>query len=182
MTIAHAAQYAAYVRALEGQVDIITHVPLDKTLDKPITDAILAQKVVAVPTLSMMEKVYTNLKRPGADYAHAREGVRAMHEAGVRILAGTDANSAVGSPAKVEHGESLHHEFELLIEAGLSNLEVLRAATVEPAKVFGLNDRGIIEPGKRADLVLIHGNPLEDIKTTRNIQRVWCKGIEVRRE
>jgi imidazolonepropionase-like amidohydrolase len=182
MIIAHAVQYASFGRALEGKVDIITHVPLDKTLDKSVIDAMVSQQVVAVPTLSMMEKVYTNLKRPGIDYANARDGVAAMHKAGVTILAGTDANNAPGSPAKVKHGESLHHELELLVEAGLSNLDVLRAATVGPAKYFGLSDRGTIEVGKSADLVLIQGNPLEDIKNTTNIQRVWCNGIEVKRD
>ena len=181
MIVAHAAQYAAYERAIEGRVDIITHVPLDKTLDKSITDVMLSQNIVAVPTLSMMEKIYINLKRPGTDYAHARDGVTAMHKAGVPILAGTDANDVGGSPVKIKHGESLHHEFDLLIQAGLSNLEVLRAATVEPTKYFGLSDRGAIEVGKRADLILIQGDPLEDIKNTRNIQRVWCRGVEVER-
>lgn len=148
LTIAHAAQYAAFGRALEGKVDIITHVPVEKTIDKLITDAMVSQLVVAVPTLSMMEKIYTNLKRPGADCSYARDGVTAMYKAGVTILAGTDANDILGSPAKVKYGESLHHEFELLIEAGVSNLEVLRAATVEPGKYFGLNDRGVVEVGR----------------------------------
>ena len=156
-------------------------VPLVKALDKSVTDMMLARHVIAVPTLSMMEKIDTNLKRPGSDYAHARDSVKALHEAGVPILAGTDANDAPGSPARVKHGESLHHEFELLIEAGLSNLEVLRAATVEPSKYFGLSDRGVIQAGKRADLLLIQGDPLQDIKNTKNIERVWCKGIEVER-
>ena len=100
----------------------------------------------------MMEKVYHNLKRPGTDYAHAREGVRAMHEAGVMILAGTDSYAAPGSPINVTHGESLHYEFELLIEAEMTNVEVLQAATVGLATYFGLSDRGVIEAGKRARL------------------------------
>jgi len=173
--------YSAFGRALEGKVDFITHVPLDKTLDQQVTDTMVKQHVVAVPTLSMMENVYANFKRPGRDYAYARDSVKAMHQAGVTILAGTDANQAPGAPAKVPHCEGLHHEFELLMEAGLSSLEVLRAATVQPAKYFGLSDRGVIVAGKRADLVLIRDDPLKDIKNTRNIQRVWCKGIEVQR-
>jgi imidazolonepropionase-like amidohydrolase len=66
----------------------------------------------------------------------------------------------------------------LLIEAGLSNVEALRAATVLPAQHFGLHDRGVIEPGRRADLVLIDGDPIADIRATRQIRRVWCAGVE----
>jgi imidazolonepropionase-like amidohydrolase len=101
-----------------------------------------------------------------------------VHKAGVPVLAGTDANSEKLSPFNVQHGESLHHELELLVEAGLSNLDALRAATSLPAQYFDLKDRGVIEPGRRADLILIAGNPLEDIKATRLLKRIWCAGIE----
>jgi imidazolonepropionase-like amidohydrolase len=59
-------------------------------------------------------------------------------------------------------------------------LDALRAATAVPAKYFGLGDRESIAPGKRADLILIDGNPLEDINVTRKLKRVWCAGIEVK--
>jgi imidazolonepropionase-like amidohydrolase len=102
-----------------------------------------------------------------------------MYRAGVPILAGTDANAAAGVPAAIRHGVSLHHELELLVEAGLSPLDALRGATSRPAHYFGLADRGLIEPGRRADLVLIDGNPLQDITATRSIRRIWCGGSEV---
>jgi imidazolonepropionase-like amidohydrolase len=66
----------------------------------------------------------------------------------------------------------------LLIDAGLSSVEALRAATVLPAQYFGLHDRGVIKPGRRADLVLIDGDPIADIHATRLIRRVWCAGVE----
>ena len=77
------------------------------------------------------------------------------------------------------HGESLHHEFELLVDAGLSPTEVLQAATSLPARQFGLADRGRVAPGLRADLGLIDGDPTSDIRATRNLQRVWCAGVDV---
>jgi imidazolonepropionase-like amidohydrolase len=82
-------------------------------------------------------------------------------------------------PAAISHGISLHHELELLVDAGLSTLDALRAATSRPAHYFGLADRGLIEPGRRADLVLIEGNPLQDITATQSIRRIWCGGVEV---
>lgn len=75
----------------------------------------------------------------------------------------------------------MHDELENLVEAGMSNLEALRAATVVPALEHGLHDRGAIRPGMRADLFLMDGNLLDDIRATRNIQRVWLAGLELPR-
>jgi imidazolonepropionase-like amidohydrolase len=57
---------------------------------------------------------------------------------------------------------------------------VLLAATARPARFFGLPDRGVIGAGKRADLLLIDGDPLTDIRATRSVRRVWCGGTEHR--
>jgi cytosine/adenosine deaminase-related metal-dependent hydrolase len=55
---------------------------------------------------------------------------------------------------------------------------VPRAPPFAPARFFGLTDRGVIEPGRRADLVLIDGDPVHDIRATRSVSRVWCGGVE----
>ena len=134
---------------------------------------------ILIPTLTMMEGVVEQSAPPGADYAAARHSVAVVYRAGVPILAGTDANAAAGVPAAISHGSSLHHELELLVDAGLTTVDALRAATSRPARYFGLGDRGVIEPGRRADLVLIDGDPLQDITATRSIRRIWCGGAEV---
>jgi hypothetical protein len=85
--------------------------------------------------------------------------IKAMHDAGVRIVAGTD----YGLP-----GFSLLRELELYVEAGLSPLDAIRAATAVPADVMGLSDEsGTIEVGKRADLVVLDRDPLIDIHNVR---------------
>ena len=95
-----------------------------------------------------------------------------MHEAGVPIGAGTDTPIALAIP-----GYSLHNELEVLVAAGLSPLDALGAATVQPAKFFSLDDEmGEIAPGMRADLVLLNANPLTDIRNTRTIDRVIARG------
>jgi imidazolonepropionase-like amidohydrolase len=176
--VAHASSVAAVDKALAAGADILTHAPLDAPLD-PLTAAeMTAAGRVVVPTLTMMDAIVTNVAPPGADYTNARASVSLLHEAGVPILVGTDANDTPGTPARVPHGESLHRELELLVEAGLSPLDVLLAATARTARYFGLTDRGTIEPGKRADLVLIEGDPLADILATRSVRRVWCGGVE----
>jgi len=95
-----------------------------------------------------------------------------MHEAGVPVGAGTDTPIALAIP-----GYSLHNELEVLVAAGLSPLDALGAATVQPAKFFSLEDEmGAIAPGMRADLVLLRANPLTDISNTRTIDRVIASG------
>jgi len=70
----------------------------------------------------------------------------------------------------------MHEELELLVEAGLEPLQALRSATRLPADVWGLHDRRRVEPGMIADLLLVQGNPLEDISVTRQIRKVWVGG------
>lgn len=85
-------------------------------------------------------------------YENAKKSVAKMYRAGVPILAGTDCHDEPNSVFEVKHGESLHWELELLVEAGVSVLDALRAATILPAEHFRLSDRGVIAEGKRADL------------------------------
>jgi len=100
------------------------------------------------------------------------ELVGAMQRAGVPILAGTDTGNPFCFP-----GFSLHDELALLVIAGLTPVEALRAATLNPAKFFGLDQSlGTIEQGKIADLVLLDANPLLDIRNTQRINAVVSNG------
>jgi imidazolonepropionase-like amidohydrolase len=103
--------------------------------------------------------------------------VAELHAAGVELMAGSDAPNP-----GTAHGASLHHELELLVRAGLTPTEALRAATATPARRFGLSDRGRIAPGQRADLLLVRGDPTADIRATRQIERVWKNGAPVQRQ
>jgi imidazolonepropionase-like amidohydrolase len=185
--IAHASRTASIRMAGEAGVDVLTHAPLDAEIDDQLATVYVSQGIVAVPTLTMMRTmVAANAGRQmpthaGAiDYSHARATVATFHRAGMTILAGTDANMAPMSPAKVPHGASLHDELDLLVEAGLTPVEALRSATKLPAEYFGLADRGIIAPGRRADLILVNGDPTQDVAATHAIQGVWVVGTRVR--
>ena len=91
-----------------------------------------------------------------------------LRDAGVRLLVGTDAPEPQVAP-----GASLHHEMEFLVEAGLSPGEVLAAATLENARILKEEEeRGAVEPGLVADLVLLDADPLVDIRNTRRIRHV----------
>ncbi len=183
--IAHVTTIAAFTNAANARVDILTHAPLDAEIDDTLAHSLATWGIVSVPTLIMMRTVASIAERlpthgTGTDYAHARSTVSALHRAGITILAGTDANTAPASPAPIQHGEALHEELRLLVEAGLTPVEALRSATVVPAEYFGLTDRGVIEAGRRADLLLINGDPTQDIAATRAIRGVWVAGVKAR--
>ena len=177
LTVAHAATLKAFPMAQKGKVDIITHVPMDLPLDEASVRLMKDEGRASVPTLVMAETVVNAKMFPGLIYETAKKSVAELHKAGVPIMAGTGANQT--AMASVKHGESLHQELKLLVDAGLSTEEALKSCTSLPAKWFRLENRGEIAVGKRADLVLVDGNPLEDITATGKVKRVWIAGKEV---
>jgi imidazolonepropionase-like amidohydrolase len=178
--IAHAANSGAVLLAQAAGVDVLTHAPIDRPLSDDEARATAAGGQVIVPTLTMMEAIVERLAGVApVSYDAARATVGQWHRAGVTILAGTDANQAASAPASPPYGGSLHRELGLLVDAGLSAVEALRSATVLAARYFGLADRGVIAPGRRADLVLIDGDPVQDIGAVSRVAAVWCAGVPV---
>ena len=93
--------------------------------------------------------------------------VKALHDAGAGLLIGTD-----------DRAEIIHEELALFVEAGLTPFEALRVATVNAAEYLGLTDEiGVVSVGKRANLVMLAANPLEDINNTKTIEGVIVGGL-----
>jgi imidazolonepropionase-like amidohydrolase len=180
LVVAHSITVGAFHVAVKAGVDISTHSPLDAVLDDETVARMREIGMVSSPTLTMMEGTAKLRAAAGLKYEYARDTIAKFHDAGIRILVGTDANSAPGAPFGPRHGESMHHELELLVGAGLSPIEALHGATSLTAETFDLADRGLIEPDKRADLLLVEGDPTTDIRGTRNIVGVWIAGERVR--
>src|SRR5262249_56931007 len=100
--------------------------------------------------------------------AAARKGGTGLGSAEVPILAGTDA------PASgTTYGASLHWELHHLVDAGMTPPAALATATSSAARAFRMTDRGRIQTGMRADLLLVEGDPTTDIRATWNVVRVW---------
>lgn len=110
--IAHASSPGAFRMALDAGADVITHVPLGQPLDAADVARMASLGSIAVPTLTMMEGIAAAIGRPEAFEASLRS-VALLHQAGVPVLAGTDANAQTGVPFQPEHGSSIHRELEL---------------------------------------------------------------------
>lgn len=119
--------------------------------------------------MQVLASVQTHLS-----FSSAMESTSILHGAGVTILSGTDAITHPGF--EISFGASMHTELKLLVQAGLTPAEALTAATGNATEIFGLKDRGLIEAGKRADLVLVKGNPARNIEDTARVKMVWIGG------
>lgn len=205
IAVAHVSTQASAREVLDAGIDGFVHVADDAVVDDAFVADVARRDVFVVPTLVVIASVAgADAGRQLADdpalspwltpeqrdslgarmstaakperVTDAIDSVRRLHAAGVTILAGSDApNSGTAQ------GASLHGELALLVQAGLTPQQALVAATSAPAARFGIADRGRIAPGLRADLVLVDGNPLDDITATRRIDTVWKNGARVER-
>ncbi len=122
-----------------------------------------------------LDRLFSNAGTADIDAAEARRRVerglrivKALADAGVAVVAGTDE----GVP-----GHSLHREIELYTEAGFTPLQALQAATIVPARAMALDrELGTVERGKRADLAILEGNPLDDIHNVRRVRWTVANG------
>ena len=146
----------------------------DEPADLTVIDDPLLAPYLTAADLQSLASPYSGF--PALSLANGQEAVKLLFDAGIPILAGTDAPNP-----GTAHGASLHRELVLLTAAGLSPVEALAAATAITADTFGLADRGRIAPGLRADLLLVNGDPTTDITAMRDIAGIWKLGVAVDR-
>ena len=145
-------------------------------------EVIATLDVTKLPADKVPERIKGALARPAAvldriqeTYDIALQNLKTLEDAGIPIAAGTDAGN-IGTI----HGPALFREFQLMKQAGLTNEQILRSATVTAAKAFGGTTGakiGTIAPAQFADLVILNSNPLEDIAHASDIQMVMKNGI-----
>lgn len=210
--VAHISTQEDARQAVTAGIDGMAHLFVDEPADPGFARQAAEAGIFATPTLTIFEQLHENHRRDvryrdhprlwpyldpemraalladwrnyvswqpprWASAQHVAHATRTLHEAGVPILAGTD----VATP-RAAHGLSLHSELAALVDAGLSPTKALAAATSAPAKAFALTDRGRIEPGSRADLLLVAGDPTRDITASTEIAGIWRRGHRFDRE
>jgi imidazolonepropionase-like amidohydrolase len=206
LAIVHATTARGALQAVDAGADGLAHMFLDLPGEDTVA-RIAASGAFVVPTLvtlstafghsaaalaadervraRLSDKWLASLARSMNVYPHGRldhafATIKALHDAGVDILAGSDVSEPLPMFGGLAHGASLHHELQLLVAAGLPRIDALKAATSAPARRFGLTDRGRIVAGVLADLLLIAGDPLTEMSDTLSLVRVWHRGIELR--
>jgi imidazolonepropionase-like amidohydrolase len=208
MAIAHVTTFEGGQKAISAGVDGLAHLFFDRQPTPELTSAIASSGTFVTPTLVTLSSAFgnsaaelaadkrvssrlskkwlTSLSRsmnvyPQGKLRDAFVSVKALHDAGVDILSGSDVSEPIPILGGLAHGASLHHELQLLVAAGLKPIEALRSATSIPARRFGLTDRGRIATGRRADLILVDGDPITSINSTLSIIGVWRSGEKLNR-
>lgn len=192
--------------AIESKADILAHVWYDREINDDLMALARKNHTILIPTLTVISSIcglkpglalindpqieplispaalpglqreFPNSTVKQENFNRAQSITQAFKKNNLLVLAGTDAPNP-----GTDYGASLHQELELLVQCGFSPAEALNAATALPAKIFGLADRGHIAKGLRADLLLVEGNPLVNIKDTRRIVGIWKEGVELDR-
>jgi len=146
-------------------------VDLNSTEISNMIDSLVQNQIPVDPTLNVYEAI---LKQGSYDPQNEQRWnkvlqlTKIMHERGVQILSGTDIPNL-----KLVPGKSLHHELELLAEAGIKPMDIIKIATKNGAKALSItNQTGTIEPDKQADILILSANPIEDIKNIGKIDAV----------
>lgn len=181
--LTHTMTLAKGKEALRAGVSAIAHALQDKPVDPELLSLIRPGETFYSPTLQTYEPVRPGQTPPVNDaglaarqarFQLALDNVKAMHDAGILLVSGSDSGSS-----RNPHGPGTQREIELLVAAGLTPAEALVAATANSAKLFRRTDAGTIEKGKRADMVIVAGAPWLNISDIRNVRRTLIGGRTV---
>ena len=204
IAIAHVLTAEAAKTAVEIGVDGLAHLFIDRPdWTKDLIESIASKGIFVTPCLVLNssiignsachvardERVENKLNEdwkmtmcscfntfPEGNMEDNFNNVKDLRDAGVDILVGTDVSVPMPHLGGLAHGVSVHHEMQLLVEAGLSPIEALRSATSVTSKRFNLSDRGLIAEGMRADLLLVQGSPIVNISDSLSIVGIWKEG------
>lgn len=206
MAVAHIDDLASAKAAVKAGIDGLIHSFMDAVADDELIDMMKQNQVFIIPTLVveaslaqlpidknlftdpvvepyLSEEQLAKLRAPfldlgytPQDYEVAKQSIAKYHQAGITILAGSDAPNP-----GTAHGISLHKELALLVEAGMSELETLKAATGNVNKTFDIGYRGTIKQGQPATFLLVEGDPMANINYSKNIVAIWKHGQHVER-
>jgi len=178
--VVHISKVKDAYQVLIDKADGLVHIWDDKEMTKIQLEDLKKETFFVVPTLLTIQKVqkaYFNKTevQTAEKTVFIQKELKKLYDIGVPILAGTDPPNA-----NINFGTDLYKEMELLKGAGLSNIDVLKSATSLPALHFDLKNIGFIKKGYNADLILVDGNPVKNLKDMWNTKRIFKNGVEVK--
>lgn len=173
--VVHVSRLEDGIQVLEDNADALVHIWWDKPINKAKLENLVENKdFFIIPTLLTTLKAFERMGEDSADYLSKEEllgEIKKLHEAKVPILAGTDPPNL-----NINYGTDLYEELFLFKEAGLSNIDILKTATSNVAKAFNLKEMGYLKKNYIADMLLIDGDPTENIEDIATIERIWKAG------
>lgn len=207
MLVVHVDNLVSATHAIEMGADGIIHSFMDEVVDQSFIDLMVSQKAFIIPTLSVEASVaglapgrilteeklinrflsieqnqqlnasFDDFGIPKTAFKIAQRSVALLSRAGVPILAGSDAPNP-----GTAHGVSIHGELALLVESGLTPEQAIHSATGAARKFFPIGLRGSLVKGAKASMILIDGDPFNNIKNTQNIRYIWKNGVQFKRK
>ena len=133
---------------------------------------LISNNIPVDPTLDIYEAMIKEEPQNQYLWPKVLQLTKMLYDNGITILSGTDIPNFDLVP-----GSSLHHELEILVEAGIPPLEVIKIATRNGAQALGIEeDVGTVEPGKQADMIILSDNPVSEISNTKKIEAVFNNG------
>jgi imidazolonepropionase-like amidohydrolase len=146
--------------------------------DRVLAHALQPELAAQFDDAAWRQKILDNAKKLATDKSSVAmnlQNVKTLYDAGIQVGFGTDSGA---TPLRIA-GFAEHHELALLVRAGLTPLQAIGTATKNAAALLGLDDRGVVQPGKLADLIVVDGDPDRDIAEVDKISAVWHRGRPV---
>ena len=165
----------------DGRYQMWSRIDLNSGRVKKVIDLAVQHDLIFSPTLTAFERQFNDPRAKEYEakaFKNMLDFVGMAHEAGVKIVTGSHTSGWYA-----DYGWAYQREMELLVQAGLTPMDAIQSSTIFNAAYFRSDTRiGSIEVGKMADILLIDGNPLEDISIMRKIHRVMLNGVWVEKE
>lgn len=178
IAVVHISLLADAIKVLENNADGLVHIWSDKPINTKSLSKLKKEKSFFViptmlTTIKALEYMNKNEISTGDSMSRALllDELKRLYDAKIPLLTGTDPPNL-----NINYGTDLYQEMKLFGEAGIPNLEVLKCATSNISKAFGIKDSGKIKSGFKADMILIDGNPVENIADIANINTIWKNG------
>ncbi|WP_165820527.1 amidohydrolase family protein [Pontibacter virosus] len=180
LALAHISTLDDALAVSELKVDGFAHIWFDSAMDEEQLAQLATQKPFVIPTLYVTKKLlqYVDQKELALQHLHfdeLQQEVYRLHQKQILLLAGTDAPNL-----GINYHDGLLEELRLLKASGLSDFEVLKTATINPAIAFNFLENQLIKENNKANFLLINGDPTSDIESITKIMGIWKSGTRIK--